>query len=195
MPGKARSFPSLLLAFFLLLGAMVATAIPTIAESPIQIRPPVPRPTEVFEIRVTYSTSCPFLGIDHGVAGRVIGVTVKLDTLCLPGLPAQESRSVFVGPLAAGRYNVEVFLLHTDEQEISGKPMFFAAEDFAIDLGGDPGRLAIEPARPTPDDPVHLPVRTHCPAQTTVDPPTISDREITVIERVNNAILAACFEG
>jgi len=73
--------------------------------------------------------------------------------------------------------------------------LLFAAEDFEIDLEGEPGRLAIEPARPTPDDPVHLTVRTHCPAQTTVDPPATSEREITVIERVNNAILAPCFEG
>jgi hypothetical protein len=37
-------------------------------------------------------------------------------------------------------------------------------------------------------------VRSPCPAQTSVEPPEISDRTIAVVERVNHAILAPCFD-
>lgn len=70
----------------------------------------------------------------------------------------------------------------------------FAVVSFALDFEGDPGRLSLEPANPTPDDPLHLTVRSPCPAQTSVEPPEIDGRVITVVERVNNAILAPCFD-
>lgn len=188
---------SLLLLGSLLLGAFGpgALGVSATARSPVEILPPIPRPTDVFEIRVTYGTTCPFRGIDSEVNGRVIEVTVEERCVCLPGLPESRTRSVFVGPLAPGRYSARVLLLHTEAGEACGEPLLFSTRELVVAEGGDPGRLAIEPFRPTPADPVHLTVRTHCPAQTSVDPPEISGREITVIERFNSSILAPCFEG
>ena len=186
----------------LLLGSLLvsgfgpgATGAAAKAQNPVEIHPPVPRPTDVFEIRVTYPTTCPFLGIESEIEGRVVEVTVEERCVCLPGLPESRTRSALVGPLAPGRYSARIVLLHTEAGEACGEPMPFATRDFTVDGEGDPGRLAIEPFPPTPDAPVSLTVRTRCPAQTTVDPPELSGEEITVIERFNGAILAPCFEG
>lgn len=202
MLGAQRSVSPPLLIALLLLGFLLvggfgpgALGAGVTAQSPVEIHPPVPRPTDVFEIRVTYPTTCPFREIGSRVSGRVVEVTVEEGCACLPGLPAPRTEGLFVGPLAPGRYRVRVFLLHTEAGEVCGEPTLFTTEDLEVDVEGDPGRLAIEPFRPTPADPVVLTVRTQCPAQTSVEPPEISGREITVIERFNSAILAPCSES
>lgn len=76
-----------------------------------------------------------------------------------------------------------------------GLPAVLATQPFEVRAGGDPGRLSLEPSNPTPEDPLRLTMRSPCPAQTSFDPPEIEGSVITVVERVNNAILAPCFDA
>lgn len=177
--------------------AVTVAVVPSVtaqeAQEAIEVRPQDPRSTDVFEIAVRHSTTCPVTRVESRWVDRLLVITWVEGGPCLASLPSLQTESVFIGPVTPGEYTVQLFLLH-EEPGVTGLPSLLATETFVARIEGDPGRLSLDPLRPTPRDPFRLTVRSPCPAQTTVEPPEISGQVITVVERINNSILAPCHD-